>query len=387
MKQRLWIVVLAVTAASASCNGGTDTGSTSEQVMLGGSVHADAGADASSCADAGGAPDGGKGTGIVATVRRTVLLSDQSNPDLVNAWGLAFNETAGPAWIAAAGTGKSLVVDAKNTVVLTVTLPASKQGEHASPTGIAFNRSMDAFKGDAFVFVTEGGTVTGWQRSNAMSATTRVDSSASGAIYKGATIAGAAGHERLYATDFHNGKIDVFDRNYETVMLARGAFVDATLPSGYAPFNADAVGNLILVTYAKQGEGAKDDAPGAGNGFIDVFDMEGTLLSRLASNGPLDSPWGLAITPDDFGAIPHRLLVGNFGDGRINVYNVTLTQRGLRASFEGQLGGIDGTPLAIGGLWALRFPTGPGFDASALYFTAGPGGEAHGAYGRLDLRR
>ncbi len=406
MNRHLIVFFLAATAASFSCNRGASPDVASEQTTLGGQndndndddsdnggMHKDAGHSNRGrgnvhkrccvCADAGA--DSGA-SGIAATMDMTVLLTDKDNPDLVNAWGLAFNSAAGPAWIADNGSGKSSVLDGKNALALTVTLPTPSGKDNASPTGLVFNKSADAFNGDAFIFVTESGTVAGWQRSLMTSAATRFDNSGSGAIYKGATIAGATGRERLYATDFHNGKIDVFDRSYRPVQLPAGAFVDSSLPSGFAPFNADTVGNLILVTYAKQDADAEDDEKGAGNGFIDVFDTEGVFLSRLASNGPLDSPWGLAVTPDDFGPIPHRLLVGNFGDGHVNVYDLELAQTGLRASFEGQIAGSDGSPLAIDGLWALRFQTGPGFDSSVLYFTAGPGDEEHGAYGRLDLK-
>jgi uncharacterized protein (TIGR03118 family) len=405
---RYWIFALAVTAAGFGCNtGGASTSSASEGTIFG--FEDKDGGEGGEAEDGGGGEDGGEGgakadggtacqcsdggadsglkSGIAAIMTRTVVLTDDKNPNLVNPWGLAFNETAGPAWIANAETGTSLVLDGNNQLLLTVELPALAGSDHASPTGIVFNKSADGFKADAFVFVTEDGTVDGWQRSLGTSAAMRIDNSGAKAIYKGATIAGATGSERLYATDFHNAKIDVFDRNYQPVTLPAGAFVDPTLPSGYAPFNVDSIGNLMLVTYAKQDENAEDDVKGAGNGFVDLYDTGGTLLSRLASNGSLNAPWGIAITPDDFGTIPHRLLIGNFGDGRINVYQIALTQKGLTASFEGQIGASDGTPLAIDGLWSLRFPTGPGFDKSALYFTAGPGEEEHGAYGRLDLRK
>jgi uncharacterized protein (TIGR03118 family) len=339
--------------------------------------------DAGAPSDAGASSDATATPAIAAVFRRTVLLTDQTNPDLVNAWGLAFNQTAGPAWIANAGTGTSSVLDGRNKLLLTVTVPAPEGVDKAAPTGIVFNANKDAFKGDAFVFVTEDGTVAGWQQG--IGASLRVDNSASQAIYKGATIADVKGKPRLYATNFHAGRVDVYDQDYAVVPQANGAFTDPSVPSGFAPFNADAVGNLILVTYAKQDEDAHDDVKGAGNGFLDAFDTEGNLVARLASSGTLNSPWGLAVTPDDFGPIPHRLLVGNFGDGLINVFDVDLSQSGLRADFEGQIGDRRGVPLAIEGLWSLRFPGGPGFDPSQLYFTAGPGDEEHGEYGRLDL--
>jgi uncharacterized protein (TIGR03118 family) len=395
--KRHFIGALAFTLAGFSCTSGSNTGS--EQTSFNGNT-ADAGeggadaakADAGACVCADAGVDAG--SGIAAVVTRTDVLTDAKDPNLVNAWGLAFNETAGPAWISNNGTGTSTVVDATGKVQLTVKLPKPTGADNAAPTGIVFNKSADAFKGDTFVFVTEDGSVAGWQRSGSATgtdATMRVDASTAAAgaaaIYKGATIAGVAGSEQLYATDFHNGKIDVFDRNYQPVKLGTNAFTDPNMTAGFAPFNIDAIGNMLLVTYAKQDEQKKDDQKGAGNGFVDVFDMSGNLLSRLASNGSLNSPWGMAVTPDEYGAIPHRLLIGNFGDGTIHVYDVTLSQTGLRASFEGQLGGADGKPLVIDGLWALRFPTGPMFDKSQLYFTAGPGDEMHGAYGRLELRK
>jgi hypothetical protein len=205
------------------------------------------------------------------------------------------------------------------------------------------------------------------------------DNSGSGAIYKGLTIAtDGNGRTLLYATDFHNGKIDVFDTSFTPVDLGSGAFVDKKIPKGYAPFNVQELGGKIYVTYAKQDADAHDDAHGPHRGFVDVYNLDGSGGHRLVSGGALNSPWGLAIAPSSFGNLAGALLVGNFGDGRINAYNAT-TGKSL-----GHLMDPDGEPIHIDGLWALKVGNGgTGGNANDLYFTAGLFDEAHGLFGSL----
>jgi len=190
-----------------------------------------------------------------------------------------------------------------------------------------------------------------------------------GAVYKGATLASTAAGDRLYVTNFHAGTVDVYDQNFEEVS---NGFVDPTLPDGYAPFGIRNINGLIYVTYAKQDPDKHDDVPGPGHGFVSVFDTSGHFIRRLISRGRLNSPWGLALAPQGFGIASGSLLVGNFGDGRINAFDPT-TGHG-----RGILAQADGTPLAFDGLWSLYF-----IDTS-LFFTAGIAGEAHGLFGVIE---
>ena len=189
-------------------------------------------------------------------------------------------------------------------------------------------------------------------------------------MYKGLALANRTpGGLTLYATNFRNGTVDLFDSSFNPVTLA-GAFVDPNLPAGYAPFGIATFDNLIYVTYAKQNAQKHDDVAGPGNGFVDVFDPQGVLIKRLISGGALNSPWGLAEVPHKFGGFGHNvLLVGNFGDGKINAFNIHT------GSSLGPLDNRRGEPLAFDGLWTLFF-----FD-DKLYFTAGIGGESHGLFG------
>lgn len=323
-------------------------------------------------------------TPVVQGLIPTVLVTSQTNPDINNAWGLAFNAAAGPAWLADNGTGKASVYDSTNQLLLTVTLPPAAGAPRSLPTGVVFNANPQAFLGDTFVFVSEDGAVLGWQQANGAAATLRVDNSPTQAVYKGATIATIGTTSRLYAANFRAGRIDAFDQAYQPVTLPPGAFTDPTIPPGYAPFNVKAIGAQVLVTYALQDPTKAFDVPGLGNGFVDVFDPNGVPLARLASGGTLNAPWGITITPDNFGRIPRRLLVGNFGDGFINVY--TLDAAGLVATFEGQNADANNVPLAIPGLWALEIAPNIGGFTSQLFFTAGPNATVTGSYGRLDPR-
>jgi uncharacterized protein (TIGR03118 family) len=318
-------------------------------------------------------------------LKETRLVSDQSNvgaavtdPNLVNAWGLAFNPTNGFIWVSDAETGLATVYQPDGTIVpLVVTIPTPNGvSPPSSPTGQVFN-SSSGFMGDKFIFSTENGTIAGWQANS--TAALRVPNSTTGAIYKGLAIATQNGTTRLYATDFHNGKVDTFDSNYAPVALSNG-FVNSAIPAGFAPFGIQAVGTTIYVTYAKQDADAEDDLRGVGNGFVAVYDFDGKLQNTLISNGLLNSPWGIAVAPADFGNLSNQLLIGNFGDGRINAYDRT------SGAFLSTVQDESGAPLFIDGLWALEFGTDvAGESHNQLFFTAGPGAETHGLLGRLDI--
>jgi uncharacterized protein (TIGR03118 family) len=296
--------------------------------------------------------------------------------NLVNAWGLAFNP-AGPIWVANAGMGLATVYDSAGQILPVVVSvpPGATNLEHSEPTGLVFNPTVD-FVGDKFIFATEDGTIAGWQAGT--EAVTRIDNSASSANYKGLAMATLNDVTRIYATDFHNRRVDVWDAQYETSVPP--AFVDPDMPTNYAPFGIHAVGSTLYVSYAKQGDGAVDDDPGEGRGFVDVYDFDGVLLQRLITGGALNSPWGMAMAPADFGTMSGTLLVGNFGDGRINAFD-TATGALLGTALD-----TAGNGLVIDGLWAIVFGNDTaGAAHNQLFFTAGPNDENDGVLGRLDI--
>ncbi|MBV9467995.1 MAG: TIGR03118 family protein, partial [Abitibacteriaceae bacterium] len=256
---------------------------------------------------------------VTTLVSDTAVAGAQRDPHLINGWGIAFSSFS-TIWVSANGTGTTTVYDGTGKTVLpAIKIPAPPgQTGPSAPTGQIFNPST-SFKNDKFILSTEDGTIAGWQGGTV--ATMRVNESSSGAVYKGLAAANDVGRNLLYATDFHGGKIDVFDSNYNPVTL--GGFKDASLPLGFAPFNITNFGKNLIVTYAKQDADKHDDVKGAGNGFVDVFSTGGHLLQRLVAHGALNSPWGVALAPDTFGALSHRLLIGNFGDGWVNVFNAS----------------------------------------------------------------
>jgi len=177
--------------------------------------------------------------------------------------------------------------------------------------------------------------------------------------------------------------VDVFDSSFNRVL--QGSFRDPALPAGYAPFGIQNIGGKIYVTYALQDADAHDDVAGVGHGFVDAYDLAGNLLQRVTSRGRLNSPWGLAVAPATFGAFSGDLLVGNFGDGKINAYDLGATRVGGELQQRGQLHSPTGAPLRIDGLWALQFGNGvnAGSSSDTLFFTAGPDNESHGLFGTI----
>ncbi len=306
-----------------------------------------------------------------------------TDTNLVNPWGIA----SGPAtffWISDNHTGVSTLYNSTGGVQsLVVTIPPPAGGQPpAAPTGVIFNGTTNFDVGGTparFIFATEDGTISAW--TSGTNAVLKVDNSASGAVYKGLTSGSIGVTNFLYAADFRNAKIDVFDTHFHMVTNA-GSFSDPTIPEGFAPFNVRNIGGTLYVTYAKQDEDKEDDVPGPGNGYINIFDTSGHLLRRFFSNGALNSPWGLVVPPESFGAFGGKILVGNFGDGRISALDPAT------GAFLGQLQDTNGAPIAITGLWDLRFGNGgQGGEADLLYFTAGiPDGgavEDHGLFGSI----
>ena len=312
----------------------------------------------------------------------TNLVSDQpgvaahTDGDLVNAWGLTALPTS-PWWVSDNGTDVSTLYRADGTKVI---LPGGTQHVNVpnAPTGAVANAGPN-FSGGRFLFSTEEGKILYWNPAVSITdAQVAVDNSGAGAIYKGLAIAGT---DRLYATDFHNGRVDVFDGNFNPVNVP-GAFVDPGIPAGYAPFGIQNVGGTIFVTYAKQDADAEDDVAGQGHGFVDRFSTSGTLLGRVATHGQLNSPWGIAVAPTDFGRFSSDLLVGNFGDGEISAFE---PQSDGTYELVGQLRTSGNKVLTIDGLWALQFGHGSANNGptNTLFFTAGPDDESHGLFGTI----
>ena len=309
------------------------------------------------------------------------LVSDQpgvapnTDPNLVNAWGLTSSSTS-PWWVSDNGTDKSTLYRGSDGQPQALVVNVRN-----APTGTVFNPT-DGFMlptgGKAlFLFDTEEGNVLGWNGAQGTDAVV-VANLGDGAIYKGLAIADTAAGPRLYAADFHNAKVDVFDGSFGSVP---GGFVDPSLPSGYAPFGIQTIGDRVFVTYAQQDADAHDEVPGQGKGVVDAYDTAGHLLGRVAQHGQLNAPWGLALAPDTFGRFAGDLLVGNFGDGQINAY----AELGNgHFAHRGELRNARGKSLRIDGLWALEFGQGGNNGpAGTLFFTAGPDGETHGLFGQI----
>jgi uncharacterized protein (TIGR03118 family) len=349
------------------------------------------------------APASADGGGIATrSYVQTNLVSDipglaaHTDPNLKNPWGTAVGPGS-PIWVSDNHAGVTTLYDgAGNAQPLVVTIPAppsAGEGAVGTPTGQAFNTfdptssdfviSKNGTSGPAFfLFATEDGTIAGWNpnvdRPRAVIAvdrSTATDSAGDvGALYKGLALVTTPAGKFLYASNFRFGTVDVFDSHFDLV----NSFTDPTVPAGFAPFGIHNIGGKLFVTFAKQGPGKEDDAARPGNGFVDVFAPNGDLLQRLVSRGELDSPWAVTLAPSTFGAFGGDILVGNFGNGRIDAYDPA------SGEFQGRLSGPGGGPIAIDGLWGLRFaPATPGAGPNTLFFTAGLNDEADGLFGTI----
>jgi uncharacterized protein (TIGR03118 family) len=317
-------------------------------------------------------------------------LAQLTDPDLVNPWGLAAGPTT-PAWVADNGTDKATIYPGFvngspiQKAGLVVNIPGG------APTGEVFNPTPGfvvhdgAASGAAlFLFDSEAGLVTGWSPGvppPPPSTQAQVGARVRNAIYKGLAIASTSAGTFLYGADFHHGRIDVFDQDFDRVHLS-GRFRDSQLPRGFAPFNIQELGGRLYVAYAKQDAAREDEVAGPGLGFVDVYSTSGHLLRRLVRRGQLNAPWGLVRAPaSGFGRFSGALLVGNFGDGRINAYDPS------SGEFLGRLRHEDGSPIEIEGLWALRFGNGVTGTPTTLLFTAGIDDETHGLFGAIEAAR
>ncbi|MBK9585707.1 MAG: TIGR03118 family protein [Alphaproteobacteria bacterium] len=336
---------------------------------------------------------------------RQIYMPEIVDPQMVNAWGLAIRPAGagGHFWINNTDTGtvslyvgdvggKKLFQDD----VKRITLPAADpKAEHSTPTGQVFNGvetefvvTHDGITGPSkFIFCTEDGTIIGWTEKKNDDGTfirpshgvIAVDQSKQGAIYKGITVSvNREGGNRLYAVDFANNRVDIFDSSFKPLKI-EGAFAHpAGVPSDHAPFNVQELGGILYITYARLTKEPGEEEQGTGLGYLAAFDYEGKLIREFEGRKDLDAPWGLAIATADFGQASGRLLVGNFGNGKIVTFDL---ESGKQA---GVLKRPDGNPLEVEGLWGILFGNGQSLgDANALYYAAGPAEEADGVFGKI----
>jgi uncharacterized protein (TIGR03118 family) len=315
-----------------------------------------------------------------------------TDPNLVNGWGIAALPTS-PWWVADNGTYRSTLYNGNTGEKVALTVDVAGNGGPADPTGIVSNTSPEfvitgsggATSAARFIFDGEDGAISAW---NGGPTSVVKATSTNGAIYKGLAIGtvgtGADAKAYLYATDFQNNHVDVLNGTF-TFQHWAGAFVDPGLPAGYAPFGIQNIGGRIFVTYAKQDADAEDEIAGPGLGFVSAFGTDGSFQGRVASGGDLNAPWGLAMAPASWERFGGHLLVGNFGDGRINGY------RWSGGSWEarGHLKLANHHPIVIDGLWGIGFGNNNGSNnggagpTSTLFFAAGPDDETHGLFGSI----
>jgi uncharacterized protein (TIGR03118 family) len=324
-------------------------------------------------------------------------LAAHTDPNLRNPWGTATGPGL-PIWVSDNAAGATTLYDGAGNsatgptgqhVVAIPAPPSAGPGAVGAPDGAVFNPATgfvvskaDTSGPSKFIFATEDGTIVGWNPNVdpthaiiAVDRSTATDQAGDvGAVYKGLALVTTPAGTFLYATNFRFGTVEVFDSSFNLV----NSFTDPTIPAGFAPFGIHNIGGKLFVTYAKQNAAKHDDDAGPGNGFVDVFAPNGDLLQRFASEGRLDSPWAVALAPSSFGVAAGDILVGNFGDGRINRFDAS------SGEFLGHLRSSSGGPLTIPGLWGLRFPTGSlNAVPNALYFTAGINHEADGLFGDI----
>lgn len=329
--------------------------------------------------------DGGAGGGGVN------IKAKFTDPQLQNPWGISFLPGS-PFWVSDNNTNLTTLYNGDGTPFT----PAAAGGGFIIPGGAASGQVANANNNPAFgtfmipnapgtsgtapadfIFDSENGIISAWQPGDGQNAVTLVDNSASHAVYKGLAMASNTAGFFLYATNFHAGRVEMYDSTFKLVK----SFSDPGVPAGFAPFGIANIGGDLYVTFAKQNAAKHDDVAGPGNGYVDIFNSNGILIRRFASQGALNSPWGVALAPSDFGVMSNAVLIGNFGNGWINAYSTS-------GQFLGAMTDTNSNPIHIDGLWSIAFGSSvwggvSGALSNALYFTAGPGNEMDGVFGTL----
>jgi uncharacterized protein (TIGR03118 family) len=334
-------------------------------------------------------------TGVVAT--STTIDANLSNPwGLVTAPGLPFWIADNNSNVASlySGTGQIQTSAVTGSTTTAIAIPASATGVAANPTGQVYNGNggfliptSNGQETSLFIFSGEGGTIAAWAKDSGATAATAYDdgvvNGTAHAVYKGLALGSVNGASFLYATDLHNNKVDVFDTNFAKPAAMQGKFIDPTMPAGFVPFGIAALNNQLYVTYAMQDAAMHDETVGAGLGYVDVFDFSGNFISRFASAGPLNAPWGIALAPAGFGSFQGDLLIGNFGDGTINIFAPNGTSL---ATDMGPLTLGGGAVFAVPGLWALVFGDGDSDKPlTTLFYTAGFSDQTDGVFGSIAI--
>jgi uncharacterized protein (TIGR03118 family) len=333
------------------------------------------------------------------------------DPNLVNPWGLS-RSASSPWWVSDAGTGVSTLYDGNGTIVpLVVTIPkVSSTAKIGTPTGTIFNPNSSDFLIAAghpasFIFDTLDGSIVAWP--SATNTAVTVAKGATGSVYTGLTSATWEGATYILAANFGKGRIDVFNSKFAPVTVPAvpngdtfnpgtyPAFFDGDIPSNYSPYNVQAIGNDIVVTYA-----ANNFTGGPGMGYVDIFTTNGQLLQRLQNTEWMNAPWGVALAPNDFGTYSHDLLIGQFGAGGTTTGAGTISAYDpITGKFLGLVENAAGKPIVIEGLWAITFGNpapakstagsvsanydAAGAPAAELYFSAGPNKQTDGLFGYL----
>jgi uncharacterized protein (TIGR03118 family) len=341
-------------------------------------------------------------TALVSNSNTVVGTALTIDANLQNPWGIAF-APGSPFWISDnnnnlstlyTGIGTNETQGVTGSPNVGVAIPASAAGVAANPTGQVYNgnggfmiATNNGQESALFIFDGEGGTIAAWAKDSGATAVTAYDDGVANAgnhaVYKGLAIGTVGGATFLYATDLHNNKVDVFDTNFSKPAAMQGKFVDPNIPAGFAPFGIAALNGNLYVTFAKQDSAMHDEIAGAGLGYVDIFDFSGNLISQFASAGPLNAPWGIAIAPAGFGSLQGDVLIGNFGDGMINIFSPNGT---ALANAEGPLMSSAGQPFVFPGLWSLVFGNGDtDKPVTTLFYTAGFADQTDGVFGGITV--
>jgi uncharacterized protein (TIGR03118 family) len=338
-------------------------------------------------------------TALVADNNTVVATVTTIDANLQNPWGIAVAPGL-PFWIADnnsnlstlySGTGQNETGTITGSNAVGIAIPSSAAGVQSNPTGQVYNGTggfliptTNGQETALFIFDGEGGTIAAWAKDSGATAVTAYDDGiANGtqhAVYKGLALGTINGATYLYATDLHNNKVDVFDTTFSKPAAMQGKFIDPMIPAGFVPFGIATVGAQLFVTFAMQDTAKHDEVTGAGLGYVDVFDLSGNFVSRFASAGSLNAPWGIAMAPSGFGLLSGDVLIGNFGDGTINIF----MPNGSLATYAGQLVVANGGTFTIAGLWGLEFGNGdPDKPLTTLFYTAGFADQTDGVFGSI----